>query len=158
MKYREFLNGPLQMVALFLEQQQDKALFDPGNLLTFQIRQILRCVYGMSDNDLAETEVLDVEQRYLAHIMVTSESSDDATSSSDELACYMAMTRRPDPSCKDVLKWWRFNSEYRFLLLGQLARENFWLLGSSVPSEFTFSDSGQMVRPSRGALSDLPLE
>lgn len=98
MKYREFINGRLQMVSLLLDLKPDKAQFNPENLLDVKIRQILRCDFVMYDCDLAKTEVVYVEQRYLAQMIGASESSNNATSSDDELARFVEMTRRPDPS------------------------------------------------------------
>jgi hypothetical protein len=68
------------------------------------------------------------------------------------------VAQRPDPSCRGVLLWWKITGLNRFPNIALLAREVLMAMGSSVPSEDSFSDSSQVGRPDRGSLSDAQIE
>ena len=61
------------------------------------------------------------------------------------------------PIGMDVYKWWATYG-YQYPALKQLARDTFVAMGSSVPSESAFSESGQVVMPQCARLSDDNIE
>ena len=64
--------------------------------------------------------------------------------------------QQPSPGT-DVLAWWRVNG-HQYPQLQCLAKDTFVAMGSSVPSESAFSESGQLVTPQRARLSDTTIE
>jgi len=54
----------------------------------------------------------------------------------------------------NVIDWWRQEGQRKYPKLSKMARDTLMVMGSSVPSESTFSDSGDIVRPDRASLSD----
>jgi hAT family C-terminal dimerisation region len=91
-------------------------------------------------------------------IFLETEELEDELNAGDEVDDFFDVTQRPDPSCRDVLFSWKTTGVHRFRNLALLARDVFIVMGSSVPSEAAFSDSGQFVRPDRGSLSDAKIE
>jgi hypothetical protein len=77
---------------------------------------------------------------------------------SDEVEDFCSFTFRADTSCSDVLQWWKTIGSVRFPTLSLLARDAFMIMGSSVPSESAFSDSGAFVSSDRARLTDENIE
>ena len=61
------------------------------------------------------------------------------------------------PLNMDVYEWWRAYG-HQYPQLKMLARDTFVAMGSSVPSESAFSESGQLVSVQRARLSDDNIE
>jgi hAT family C-terminal dimerisation region len=66
------------------------------------------------------------------------EELEDELYAGDEVDDFVDLTQRPDPSCRDVLFWWKTTGVHRFRNLALLARDVFMVMGSSVPSEAAF--------------------
>ena len=76
----------------------------------------------------------------------------------DEVNLFMDITKQVDDSFLDPIEWWRVTGSKRFPMIAILARDTLMCKGSSVPSESSFSDSGNFVRRDRCTLSDDNLE
>jgi hAT family C-terminal dimerisation region len=75
-------------------------------------------------------------------IFLETEELEDDLYTGDEVDDFFDVTQGPDPSCRDVLLWWKTTGIHRFRNLALFAREVFMVMGSSVPSEAAFSGSG----------------
>jgi hypothetical protein len=64
------------------------------------------------------------------------------------------MTKHPDTMCKDAVIWCITAEKTRFPALSMLARDALMIMGSSVPSESAFSDSGHFVTSDRASVYD----
>ena len=67
------------------------------------------------------------------------------------------MVIKPVPVNTNVLAWWKVNG-HQYPKLCLLARDTFVAMGSSVPAESAFSESGQLVTPQHARLSDENIE
>jgi hypothetical protein len=72
---------------------------------------------------------------------------------SDEVDDYFDFTRMGDESCNDAIEWSTIGIK-RFPAMAALVRDTLMCMGSSVPSESSFSDSGHFVSADRTKLND----
>jgi hypothetical protein len=115
------------------------------------IRAVLSSKYGIVLSN--EPSVLPQQS-----IFLETEELEDDLFAGDEADDFFDVKQRPDPSCRNVLLWRKTTGVHRFRNIALLARDVFMVMGSRVPSEAAFSDSGQFVRPDRGILSDAKIE
>ncbi|BBN07713.1 hypothetical protein Mp_4g05870 [Marchantia polymorpha subsp. ruderalis] len=75
-----------------------------------------------------------------------------------EITDFLQFTKTGDESCDDALIWWAEIGRKRFPRLSLVARETLMCMGSSVPSESAFSDSGAIATAERNRLCDTSIE
>ncbi|BBN01618.1 hypothetical protein Mp_2g08860 [Marchantia polymorpha subsp. ruderalis] len=137
-KYKENMNSPLCLLASDLDPSVPVPDIDIQEL-KFCIRQILIVRYGYQQQQNVE-----IPQRLGSCV---------ERGQIDEVDDFFELTKRTDTSYDNVLEWWS-TSNKRFPLLSRLARDTFMVMGSSVPLESAFSDSGSFVTSRRSSLSD----
>lgn len=76
----------------------------------------------------------------------------------DEVEDFFDFTKKGDESCNDAVEWWGTIGRKRFPVIAHLARDTLMCMGSSVPSESSFSDSGHFVTNNRASLNDENIE
>ncbi|OAE33137.1 hypothetical protein AXG93_4773s1100 [Marchantia polymorpha subsp. ruderalis] len=148
-KYKENMNSPLCLLASDLDPSVPVPDIDIQEL-KFCIRQILIVRYGYQQQQNVE-----IPQRLglLAAAKLVRAGSCVERGQIDEVDDFFELTKRTDTSYDNVLEWWS-TSNKRFPLLSRLARDTFMVMGSSVPLESAFSDSGSFVTSRRSSLSD----
>ena len=149
-KYKDNLNSPLCLLAAGLDPSvpvPDEDVLD----LKLSIRQILTVKYGYQQ--LPQNDEVPHQLSLLAAAKLARAGCSAERRQIDEVDDFFALTKRADASCDNVLEWWAASSK-RFPMLSQLARDTFMVMGSSVPSESAFSDSGSFVTPRRSSLSN----
>lgn len=148
-KYKENMNSPLCLLASGLDPSVPVPDEDIQEL-KFRICQILIVTYGYQQQQNVE-----IPQRLglLAAAKLARAVSCAERGQIDEVDDFFELTKRTDTSCDNVLEWWSASSKC-FPLLSRLARDTFMVMGSSVPSDSVFSDSGSFVTPRRSSLSD----
>ena len=72
----------------------------------------------------------------------------------DEVDEFFDFTKKADLTSDDPIQWWGTIGHKKFPTISLLARDTLMCLGSSVPSESAFSDSGRFVTADRNRLSD----
>jgi hypothetical protein len=145
--YEAYMCSENNMIALVLDPRSGNFPVD-AHILKNRIRDILRSRYQYAtttnQNDTLISNI---------NVDLFEEETDAATIEEDEVDIIYQVTSKRDGTCKDVLEWWKSHAA-RFPYLSKLARDTFMIMGSSVPSESSFSDSGQMIRANRSHLSD----
>ncbi|OAE21243.1 hypothetical protein AXG93_3833s1220 [Marchantia polymorpha subsp. ruderalis] len=143
-KYKENMNSPMCLLASGLDPSVSVPDEDIQEL-KFRNCQILIVRYGYQQQQNVE-----IPQRLglLAAAKLARARSCAERGQIDEVHDFFELTKRTDTSCDNVLEWWSASSK-RFPLLSRLARDTFMVMGSSVPLESAFSDSGSFVTPRR---------
>jgi hypothetical protein len=158
-KYETNLNSKLARLALAL----DPSIPNTGDevaMMTDDIRSILVVDYDYNavlGEEGSRTAVPNKKGGLLAAARAT-RAPDGVGSNTDEIAAYFEFTKKGDESCKDAVEWWGTIGRKRFPTLAKLARDTLMCMGSSVPSESSFSDCGNFVTADRGRLSDGNIE
>jgi hAT family C-terminal dimerisation region len=150
LKYEQNLTSDLALLALDLDPRSGNK-GEWVNDMKPRIRAVLSSKCGIVLSN--KPSVLPKQS-----IFLETEGLEDDLYTGDEFDDFFDVTQRPDPSCRDVLLWWKTTGVHRFRNLALLSRAVFMVMGSSVPSEAAFLDSGQFVRPDRGSLSDAKIE
>jgi hAT family C-terminal dimerisation region len=108
------------------------------------IRDTLRQRYDLNSTQPADAAAEDMPfDIFSAARKVSHDSISQITA--DEVDNYFEMTKHPDTTCRDAVMWMRTAGKTRFPALSMLSRDTLMIMGSSVPSESAFSDSGHFV-------------
>lgn len=114
------------------------------------IRNFLVEMYNVSFENGSQ----DLKEKRAHFSIFDSDGDSDGDENNDEIEKFFAATQRADKSCTNVVDWWKREGQHKYPKIAMLARDTLMAMGSSVPSESTFSDSGGMVRHDRSQLSD----
>ena len=112
----------------------------------------LQMEYGISPDDVDVQEKPESAKGF--ELLASDNSDEDNNSLNTEVEEYFSATRRPDKTCTNVVDWWKREGRHRYPTIFRLARDHLMAMGSSVPSESSFSDSGDIVSTDRTRLSD----
>lgn len=158
-KYEPYLNSRIAMVALSLDPSIPNQADDVLEMKRI-IRMILARDYGVdgdaSQNDVAPKSSPSKRASLLSKARrARCPNSHSNSESADEVDDFFEFTSKADETVDDPIEWWAVpGHQKRFPKLSLLARDVLMCMGSSVPSEAAFSDSGGMVTNLRGRLSD----
>ena len=125
------------------------------------IRNTLILAYGLPVNSIGNNvRVTSRRSRLFATVNSVRNAGTlkSADTNMDEVDSFYEFTSQPDELCENVIEWWATIGVHRFPTLSLLARDTLMVMGSSVPSESAFSDSGGFVRADRSRLSDENIE
>lgn len=148
-KYKPSLTSPHVEVCAALDPRISKKTEDFTHLKQ-QIRKYLRDTYNV-DLTSASQERTEAKPKFS---IFDSDSDSETESNNDEIDIFFAATVRADKSCVNVIDWWKREGRHKYPKLALLARDTLMAMGSSVPSESLFSDSGGMARGDRSLLTD----
>jgi hypothetical protein len=166
-KYRDHLTGTLPMLALALDPEIPKSDQEIADFFV-QFRLILCRQYGIQGvaNTLAAESSL--SKRKTRTILVStrrdlvrgplSQHEQERDDIGKEIDDFFQFTKAGDDRCHDAVAWWATIGHKRFPRLSLLARDTLMCMGSSVPSESAFFDSGNVAIPVRSRLSDRSVE
>jgi hypothetical protein len=139
-KYEQNLKGTLPQIACILDPRIG-TMGETARLMKPRIEELLNHFYGYdangtesSQNDSDDGDIFSDHARRFGVFQ--------GGSSRNEVSEYFEFTKRPDRSCGDVVEWWATIGRSRFPMMSQVARDTRMIMGSSVPSESAFSDSG----------------
>lgn len=141
--YEQHMNSGTAQIALFLDPRRSSMEASDG--VKANVHDILKSQYGYIPEENRATSIATFNL-----FIATSNAQDVGCNEIDD---FCALTAKADMSCKCPVTWWKQQSA-RFPTLSLLARDVLMIMGSSVPSESAFSDSGDMVRADRCLLSD----
>lgn len=114
------------------------------------IREAITCDYGFQPPTSQDPE----KPISLLDAAKLARAPNQAQSQDDEVDDYFEFTKKADLTCDNPIEWWGNIGHKRFPHISLLARDTLMCLGSSVPSESAFSDSGRFVTADRNRLSD----
>jgi hAT family C-terminal dimerisation region len=117
------------------------------------IRDILRQRYGLSGIQPADLDADEMPFDLFAAVRRMFHGS-ISPSTADKVDNYFEATKNLASICKDSVLWWRTAGKTQFPALSLLARDTLMIMGSSVPSESAFSDSGHFVTSDVASLTD----
>lgn len=115
-----------------------------------QIREYLRDSYGVPFNSASQN----TREEDAQFSIFDSDNDGEEDLTNVETDNFFAATQRADKTWKNVINWWKRGRQHKYPKLRMLARDTLMAMGSSVPSESTFSDSGSIVRLDRATLTD----
>jgi nucleoside-triphosphatase THEP1 len=137
-KYGSNPTNSTAMIALFLDPRRSSS--DASQETKELVRQILALEYDYTpkEKNAVDTDVF--------NLFAMTGSPQNV--SVDEVEDFIMMTLNEDVSCMCPVAWWKQQSQ-RFPTLSLLARDTLMIMGSSVPSESAFSDSGDFISDDR---------
>jgi hAT family C-terminal dimerisation region len=100
-----------------------------------------------------EPEVEEMEGNEFDLFMACREVQGDAAVPSDEVDKYVELTKETNNKCKDAIECWMTVGKWKFPTLARRALNTLMIMGSSVPSESAFSDSGDFVTAERSSIT-----
>jgi hAT family C-terminal dimerisation region len=152
-KYKCYLTCELSRLALALDPAIPNTSTEVEAMKVL-IRETLVREYGMTVQH-APTQS---QRGLLAAARAARAPSRGLNIISDEVDDYFDFTRMGDESCNDAVEWWATIGIKRFPAMAALARDTLMCMGSSLPSESSFSDSGHFVSADRAKLNDANIE
>ena len=164
-KYKDYLNCNLAKLAGVLDPSIANPAHEVARMKSV-IRGILSRYYGYCEDEPADDDRADAASKRssllkMANLMRCSSSeigASHASVSKDEVDRFFEFTKEIDDTCSDVIDWWASIGRKRFPAIALLARDTLMCMGSSVPSESSFSDSGGFVPGDRSRLTDVNIE
>lgn len=162
-KHHEHLTGLLPMLALALDPAVPKTDQEIVPLTT-RLREILRQQYGI-DGTHEHGSSSALKNRTRSMLIAarrarapTFDFNSDRDDVSKEITDFLQFTKTGDESCDDAVVWWAGIGRKCFPRLSLVARDTLMCMGSSVPSESAFSDSGAIATAESNRLCDTSIK
>ncbi|KAH8959691.1 hypothetical protein BDL97_06G090300 [Sphagnum fallax] len=152
-KYRDHSTGTLPMLALALDPEIPKS---DQEIVDFSVQ--FRLILSESSLSKRKTKTILVSARRDLVRGPLSQPEQERDDIGKEIDDFFQFTKAGDDRCHDAVAWWATIGHERFPRLSLLARDTLMCMGSSVPSESAFSDSGDVAILVRSRLSDRSVE